>query len=179
MAAGGRPASPAELRAYVTDVLAADLDRDPHERRLWPAMDGMFADPTDDRRHAVLAALTAPDGTAEADDLFLAAAAAVSGLHVTVLRPGGDTAEFGPASGRPVVVARLLQPGPYTGVWCATGPATDDAPPSDTPAVRPGPGAAAVRARQGRERDGEPPRTTPSGRTMPVVNLGVDPFAES
>jgi hypothetical protein len=180
MTVDGRPASPAELRAYVTDVLAADLDRGPHERRLWPALDGMFADPTDDRRRAVLAALTAPDGTAEADDLILAAAAAAFGLRVTVLRPGGDTVEFGPASGRPVVVARLLRPGPYTGVWCATRPAAEDASPSDTPAP--------VRARQGGERDGgaarppEPPRATSPGRAvnrMPVVNLGVDPSPES
>ncbi|WP_285585217.1 hypothetical protein, partial [Actinoallomurus iriomotensis] len=82
-------------------------------RRFWPAV-GMVDGVTDDRRRAFVAALTSPDGVAEADEVFLAAAAAVLGLRVAVLEPDGGTVEFGSPDGRRVVLVRLLAPGPYT-----------------------------------------------------------------
>ncbi|WP_285585200.1 hypothetical protein, partial [Actinoallomurus iriomotensis] len=68
VAGGGRPGSPVELRGYLADALAADLDGG--VRRFWPAV-GMVDGVTDDRRRAFVAALTSPDGVAEADEVFL------------------------------------------------------------------------------------------------------------
>jgi hypothetical protein len=198
---GGRPATPAELRAYLADALTTDLPRDPRERRFWPLLDEHLAVPhqppsagpaeggdrlTDDRRRALAATITAPDRTAGADDLTLAAAAVVLGLRVTVVPPDGVPVRFGPPSGRPVVLVRLSAPGPYSGSWGATEPVADtasslssspQAPPPGTPAAtvpgtsgvaRPSSGAPAA----ARNTDSPVPENRP-----PRANLGVDPFA--
>ncbi|MGI5230635.1 hypothetical protein [Actinoallomurus sp. CA-142502] len=172
VAARGRPASPAELRAYLADALAADLDRDPGRRRFWPTL-RLPGDATDGRGRAIVAALISPDGTAEADELFLGAAAAVLGLRVTALRPDGGTVEFGPPAGRSVVLVRLPEPGPYTGRWAGTEPIADGGSPAGTsghPAPPTGDDGRAV-----------PPsaRNAPSAEATartPVANLGADPF---
>ncbi|WP_285584748.1 hypothetical protein [Actinoallomurus iriomotensis] len=174
-AAGGRPASPPELRAYLADALAADLNSG--APRFWPAV-GMPDGATDDRRRAFVAALTSPDGGAEADEVFLAAAAAVLRLRIAVLEPDGGTVEFGSADGRPVVLAELFAPGPYTAAWAGTEPIVDGgspagppAPPAPRPPVRP---ASPVG-------DVVPPgaqnaASADTAARTPVVNLGADPF---
>jgi hypothetical protein len=179
VAARGRPASPAELRAYLADALAADLNSG--ARRFWPAV-RMPDGATDDQRRAFVAALTSPQGVTEADEVFLAAAAAVLGLRIAVLRPDGSTVEFGSPSGRPVVLLRLAAPGPHTAVWAGTEPIADDGSPTTPPAppasrspVRPAPltgddvGAAPPPARNAASAEA-------AART-PVANLGADPFA--
>jgi hypothetical protein len=138
---GGRPASPAELRAHLEDVLVTDLGRDPRERRFWPVLDGHFTVPrelgetadaagpadgggglTDERGRALAAAITAPGRTTGADDLTLAAVAVVLGLRITVVPPDGVPVEFGPPSGRRAVLVRLAAPGRHSGSWGATEP---------------------------------------------------------
>jgi hypothetical protein len=175
VAADGRPASPPELRGYLADALAADLDSG--ARRFWPAV-GMSDGAADDRRRAFVAALTSRDGVSEADEVFLAAAAAVLGLRIVVLWPDGGTVEFGSPDGRPVVLVRLLAPGPYTAAWAGTEPIGDGgspagppAPPAPRPPVRPAPPVGNM----------VPPtaRSAASAETAartPVANLGADPF---
>ncbi|WP_285585147.1 hypothetical protein, partial [Actinoallomurus iriomotensis] len=172
VAAGGRPASPVELRGYLADALAADLDSG--ERRFWPAV-GMPDGATDDQRRAFIAALTSPDGGTEADEVFLTAAAAVLGLRVAVLEPDGGTVEFGSPDGRRVVLVRLLAPGPYTAAWAGTEPIVDGgslagppAPPAPRPPVRPVPPAG----------DAAPPNaaSAETAARTPVAHLGADPF---
>jgi hypothetical protein len=139
---------------------------------------------TDDQRRSFVAALRSSNGGAEADEVFLAAAAAVLGLRVAVLQPDGGTVEFGSPSGRPVVLVRLLGPGPYTAAWAGTeliadgaSPVTSPAPPAPRPPVRPAPptgddaGAAPPSARNAASAE-------PAART-PLANLGADPFQGS
>ncbi|GAA4509200.1 hypothetical protein GCM10023191_070070 [Actinoallomurus oryzae] len=180
VAARGRPASPAELRGYLADALAADLNSG--ARRFWPAV-RMPVGATDDQRRSFVAALRSSNGGTEADEVFLAAAA-VLGLRVAVLQPDGGTVEFGSPSGRPVVLVRLLAPGPYTAAWAGTepiadgvSPVTPPAPPAPRPPVRPAPptgddaGAAPPSARNAASAE-------PAART-PLANLGADPFQGS
>ncbi|HXA58598.1 MAG TPA: hypothetical protein VNW94_05495 [Streptosporangiaceae bacterium] len=173
---GGIPAGPAELRAHFTAALTADLRRDLREQRLWPVIGEQLGVPSD-QRHSLILLVTEPDGTTRADDAMLVAAAVVLGLRITVLMPAGALVEFGPDSGRPVVLVRLLAPGRYTGVWAATVSVVDSVPPlppeSPTPAT-PAAGRGQVTA--------IPPTGAQSTASQaddhgsPMANLGIDPF---
>ncbi|SFF46256.1 protein TonB, links inner and outer membranes [Actinacidiphila alni] len=150
----GRPAGARELRDALADALAADLRRPPQERGLWPLLSGLTrpggtaplvrgapGDPgdPDDPGSAAYDAVGAlrtgggagtdgGAGTATSGWLLLAVAAAVLGLHLTVLPPDGTPWTAGPADGRPVVILRLDDPAPHTAHWAATEPARPAAP---------------------------------------------------
>jgi hypothetical protein len=124
--------------------------------------------PTDDQRRAVVSALTAPDGSERVDELPLAAAAAVLGLRIVLVPPDGVPIEFGPSTGKRVVVVRLPEAGPHTGQWAATEPVDAIDPPVTTP---------------GRWGLTEPTATTAAAPpvsaqpdSQPVANLDLDPF---
>lgn len=207
----GRPPTAGEARAHLADALTADLQLDPGERRFWPALDahltvphepepaggagpaGPGQGPTDGRRRAAVATITAPDGTDEADRLTLAAAAVVLGLRTTVVPPDGVPVDFGPSPGRRIVLARLAAPGPHTGSWGATEPVADRGPASSQgPAQATASGARRVPPRtQVPAAPGAPATADPAGPSSaprsggsraradrpPMANLGVDPFA--
>ncbi|MCO5991547.1 hypothetical protein NE235_36075 [Actinoallomurus spadix] len=180
VAAGGRPASPAELRAYLADALATDLNSG--APRFWPAV-RMPDGATDDQRRALIAALTSPQGGADADEAFLAAAAAVLGLRVAVLRPDGGTVESGSPSGRPVVLLRLQAPGRYTAAWAGTEPDTDGGTPA-TPPARPAPRPPVRPAPPTGDLGAVPPparnaASAEAAARTPIANLDADPFQGS
>ncbi|WP_207938745.1 hypothetical protein [Actinomadura darangshiensis] len=190
---GTRPATPAELRGHLAETLTEDLARPPAERRFWAAIDERFGEeggaaPTDERRRAAIALLTAPSGSASADQFTVIAAAAVLGLRITVVLPDGTSVVFGPESGRPVVLVRLPERGPFTGEWAATESAADSAPPAEAPASR-GPDEDVPPMGVSPEdvplmplppRRPSPPPAAPPGEPRrarrPVANLGADPF---
>lgn len=87
----GTPATPSELRAHLTNVLAADLSRAPEDPASVPTAGPSRGGPwlTDDQRRAIVAALTAPDGSERAEELTLAAAGIVLGLRIILVPPDG------------------------------------------------------------------------------------------
>jgi hypothetical protein len=175
----GRPATPEELRTHFAGALTADLSRAPGERRLWPLVDGWISgtpSPTDDQRRAVISALTAPDGSERMDELTLAAAGAVLGLRIVLLPPDGVSIEFGPSTGRRVVVVRLPEAGPYTGQWAATEPVDAVGPPVRVPG-RWGPAASTATVAPPVSAQPEPSGGPGvAGDSQPVANLDLDPF---
>ncbi|WP_285498286.1 hypothetical protein [Actinomadura sp. NBRC 104425] len=175
---GTRPATPAELRGYLSEALTADLARPAADRRFWPTFEKPYDGAlTDEDRHKAIDLLTSPPGSADADEFTFMAAAAVLGLHMTVVRPDGTTAVFGPESGRPVTLVLLSNPGPFVGQWAPTEPVAASAPAPPTPIpVRP--------SRPPAPSFAPPTPPEPSGLSRgrsqtprPVANLGVDPFA--
>ena len=150
-AAPGAAPAPDQVRAYLADTLARDLDRPGARRRHWPLLEADIRrlkatlrpgpEPlTDAARRELIGRLRTPE--AGSDVIAALAAGRVFGLAVTLVLPDGSLAEAGTSSGRSVVLVRL----PGTGDWAATLPVTPPAPPAAPEAGmnRPGPGRTRV-----------------------------------